>query len=344
MSIDMIEQTASSRATRTMKAVVSRVYGPIETVHVEQVARPTPGPGQVLVRNHASVVTAAMCEARSGQSLTARLYFGLRKPKWPVLGTNFAGRVEAVGPDVTGFRVGERVAGVTGTDFGAYAEYVLVSAGGVIGKTPDGLSDEDAVAVFDGSMTALPFIRDVARLQAGQSILVNGAAGAVGSAAVQLAKHYGATVTAVCSTDHVGLMKSLGADAVIDRTRTDFTANADSYDVVFDAVGKSSFLRARAALKRGGLYLTTVPSLAILLQMLWTSRLGSKRATILFTGLAKPAVLLQNLLFIGELASERILNPVIGSTTPMERTAEIYDHVGSGRKIGSAVVTFGDAA
>jgi NADPH:quinone reductase-like Zn-dependent oxidoreductase len=309
-----------------MKAIVSRNYGTPESLQVEDVTKPVPGDKDVLVRNRASVVTAAMCEARAGSPLT-RMYFGLRKPKWPILGTNFSGEIEAVGSSVTNFRVGDLVSGVNVTNFGAYAEYVVVAEDGVLAAKPGNLSDEEAVAVFDGSITALPFLRDAARLRSGQSILINGASGAVGTAAIQLAKHYGATVTAVCSTANLALVESLGADHVIDYTRHDFTHSHDTYDVIFDAVAKSSFIRSRRALKRDGLYLTTVPSLAILLQMLWTSKVGRKKAAIVFTGLAKPAQMVKNLVFIGGLAEAGNFVPVIGSTHPMEDAADAHRRV-----------------
>lgn len=321
-----------------MKAIVSSSYGAPESLRIEDVAKPVPGDNEVLVRNRASVVTSAMCEARSGSALT-RLHFGLRKPKWPILGTNFSGQIEAVGRSVANFRVGDRVSGVNVTNFGAYAEYVLVQDDGVITAKPNNLSDEEAVAVFDGSITALPFLRDEAGLRSGKSILINGASGAVGTAAIQLAKHYGATVTAVCSTANMALVTSLGADHVIDYTRRDYTDNHDTYDVIFDAVAKNSFTRSKRALKRDGLYLTTVPSLAILLQMLWTSKVGRKKAAIVFTGLAKPAQMAKNLAFLAELAEAGKLVPVIGSTHSMGNAAAAHYRVETGHKVGSAVIT-----
>ena len=237
---------------------------------------------------------------------------------------------------MTRFRVGDRVSGTSATNFGAFAEYIVVAADGAIVPTPANLSDAEAVAVFDGAVTALPFLRDTARLHAGQSILINGASGAVGTAAIQLAKHFGATVTAVCSTANLELVRTLGADSVIDYTTEDFTRNTDSYDVVFDAVATSSFSRSRRALKRGGIYLTTVPSLTILLQMLWTSRIGPKKAAITFTGLAKPAELAKNLAFIAELAESGRFVPVIGATHPIELAAEAHRLVDTGHKTGSA--------
>ena len=325
----------------TMKALVSRSYGGPDVLVVEEVAKPVPKAGELLIRNHASVVTAAMCHARAGADLSTRLYFGLRKPKWPILGTNFSGVVEAVGSTDTRFRVGDRVSGTNATNFGANAEYLVVADDGAIVPKPATLSDAQAVAVFDGAVTALPFLRDTARLQAGQSVLVNGASGAVGTAAVQLAKHFGATVTAVCSTANLELVRALGADAVIDYMTDDFTVNADSYDVIFDTVATSTFSRSRRALKRGGIYLTTVPSPAILLQMLWTSRVGHKKAAIAFTGLAKPAELAKNLAFLGGLAETGQYVPVIGATHPIEQAAEAHRLVDTGHKTGSAVLTIG---
>lgn len=326
-----------------MKAIVSATYGSPDVLRLEEVATPVPQDGEVLVRNHASVVTAALCAARSGSPFMARLHFGLTKPKWTILGTNFAGVVEAVGTSVTGIRVGDRVSGVNVSDFGAHAEYVCAREDGVIVPTPANLTDSEAVAVFDGSITALPFLRDRARLRRGQTVLINGGSGAVGTAAIQLAKHYGAIVTAVCSTAHLELAKSLGADEVIDRTRDDFTRNLDSYDVVFDTVGTSSFGRSRLALKSGGIYLTTVPTLPILVQMLWTKRIGRKKAAIVFTGLGTPAAMTGDLAFVAGLAESGAFMPVIDTAHPLERASDAYRHVETGRKSGSAVITIGPA-
>lgn len=322
-----------------MRAIVSRSYGSPEVLSIEDVAKPVPAAGEVRVRNHASVVTAALCHARSGSPFSTRLYFGLRKPKWPILGTNFSGEIEAVGSAVTRFRVGDRVSGVNVSDFGAHAEYVLVRDDGVIVPTPANLSDAEAAAVFDGSVTALPFLRDTARLRSGQSILVNGASGAVGTAAIQLAKHYGATVTAVCSTANLAMVRSLGADAVIDYTSEDFTQHRDAYDVIFDTVASSSFTRSRRALKRGGIYLTTEPALPILAQMLWTTRIGNRRAAVTLTGLAKPATMTEDIRLIAGLAESGHFVPVIGKDFPMDRAADAHRLVDSGRKTGSAVIT-----
>lgn len=321
-----------------MKAIVSRTYGTPDVLHLEDVETPVTQDGDVLVRNYASVVTAAESAARSGIPYFSRFHFGLRRPRWTILGANFAGRVEVVGSAVTRFRPGDRVAGVNVRDFGAHAEYLLVPEDGVISFSPVSLTDEETVAAFDGSLTALPFLRDAAGLKEGQSILINGASGAVGTAAIQLARHYGATVTAVCSTPNLDLVTRLGAHHVVDYTTQDFTAVDESYDVVFDAVGKSSFARCRGILKPDGIYLTTVPTPSILVQTLWTSRFRRKRAAIVFTGLAEPAVMRENLVFLRHLTDAGELVPVIGSTHSLAHTADAHRCVDTQRKTGSAVV------
>lgn len=327
-----------------MKASVYRNYGSPEVLHLEEVKRPEPGAGEVLVRNRASVVTAAECAARSGKPFIARLFFGPLRPRIAILGSNFAGEIAAVGEGVTQFRMGERVFGANVKQFGAHAEYLLVPADGIIVRTPDSLTDAEAVAVFDGSFTALPFLRDSAGIRSGQTVLVNGASGAVGTAAVQLANHYGAIVTGVCSSANVELVTSLGANAVIDYGKHDFTKNHAAYDVIFDAVGKSSFRRSRRALKPGGIYLTTVPSLAILVQMLWTSRFGSRKAGIAFTGLRTTADIATDLAIIAEQAAAGALVPVIDATFDLAETARAHRYVETERKRGSAVISIGGVA
>ena len=246
---------------KTMRALVFRQYGPPSVVSVAEVDRPAVGPNDVLVRNEASIISAAETAARSGSPFVARLYFGLRRPKWSVLGNNFAGTVEQIGTGVTRFAVGDSVAGLTPSDkFGAHAEYVCVAESGVIIERPAGMSAADAAALFDG----------------------NGASGAVGTAAVQLARHFGAHVTAVCSAGNHDLVTQLGADEVIDYTTADFTQARGRYDVIVDAVGKSTFRRCRASLTARGIYLTTVPTPAIMMQMLVTTRFTKRTARIVF--------------------------------------------------------------
>lgn len=326
-----------------MKAVVSRTYGPPDVVRIEEVAVPIPKENEIVVRNYATVVSAAESTARGGKNLAARLYFGLTRPRFPILGTSFAGEVHAVGSAVTRYKVGDQIMGSVGPTLGAHAEFIRTAEDGIIAPKPPSLPWADAVAVFDGALTALPFLRDSARLKSDQSILINGASGAVGSAAVQLARHFGAVVTAVTSTANLELVRSLGADQVIDYTTGDFTRSGQTYDVVFDAVGKSSYSRSRRLLKPGGIYLTTVPSLPILLQMLWTSKLGKTKAAIAFTGLRKAPAMAKDLAFMGDLATSGNYVPVIDKQYPLEQAPAAHAHVETGRKKGSVVIWLADS-
>jgi NADPH:quinone reductase-like Zn-dependent oxidoreductase len=320
-----------------MKAAVYRSYGSPDVVSVVDARRPVPRDDQILVRIHAATVGAADSAARQGSPSYARMFFGLRRPKRPVLGTEFAGEIEAVGGNVTRFAVGDQVFGVTGTEFGAHAQYLCLREGEAVVAKPAGLSYADAAAMAD--TTALCFLRDKAKLQNGQTILINGASGSVGSAAVQLAKHYGASVTAVCSGANSDLVRELGADAVVDYTVEDFTRRGQTYDVIFDAAGKSSFARCHPVLNRGGIYLTTVPSLAILFQTLWTKRIGDKRAAVSFTGLRPAREKLKDLPFILELVAAGEFVPVVDSTYPLDRIRDAYRRVDPGHKRGTVVIT-----
>jgi NADPH:quinone reductase-like Zn-dependent oxidoreductase len=274
--------------------------------------------------------------ARQGTPVFARLYFGLRRPRFATLGSDFAGQVEAVGPGVTRFSVGDDVFGTTAPRFGAHAQYVCLSEQAAVAPKPANLTHAEAAALVDA--TALCFLRDKANLQRGQTILVNGASGAVGTAAVQLARHFGATVTGVCSGAGTELVRTLGAETVIDYTQTDFTRGGQTYDVVFDVAGKSSFARCRAVLNPGGIYLTTAASLAILLQTRWTARFGGKRAAVAFTGMRAAAEKRKDLFYIKELAEASALRPVVDAEYPLPRIADAYRHVDAGHKKGNVVV------
>lgn len=312
-------------------------YGPPEVVGIAERPDPRPGVGELRVRVHAACVGAADSAARSGSPWFARLAFGLRAPRRSVLGSDFAGVVDEVGPGVTRFTVGDRLFGATGAAVGAHGERLVVAESAAIAALPADVSMTDAAAACDGALTALPFLRDGAHLRAGQRVLVIGASGSVGAAAVQLAKHLGAHVTAVCGPAHVDLVASLGADRVIDRSVEDALTGPDTYDVVFDAVAASTFRRARRVLRPGGTYLTTVPSFAILLQQL-TSRLGQRRAVIMFTGLRKDADKAPDLQHLAGLLAAGALRPPIEREVSLEQLAEGYRLVDSGHKGGSVVL------
>lgn len=320
-----------------MRAVASHRFGSPDVLRLEEVPTPTPGPGDVLIRVRSTVVTPPDCAARSGRPWAARLAFGPIRPRATVLGGMGAGVIEEVGGEVGAFAKGDRVVAAPAS-FGTHAEYLCVSAAGAIASIPDEVTDDDAVAVGEGGLTALPFLRDHARLRRGQRILVNGASGSVGSAAVQLARLMGAEVTGVCGPTNLDLVRALGADDVIDYTTRDPLRTGATYDVVFDAVGTRSFADSRHALAAGGVYLTTVPSLAILRQTL-TSRVGRRRAAIAFTGLrpardrAKDLAELLGLLSAGEMTA------VIDRRYPLEETADAHRHVETGHKRGTVIVT-----
>jgi NADPH:quinone reductase-like Zn-dependent oxidoreductase len=320
-----------------MRVAAYERYGPPEVVGITERPVPEPSAGEVRVRVHAASIGAADSAGRSGTPWFARLAFGMRAPKRPVLGSDFAGVVDAVGPGVTRFAVGDRVFGATGVDAGAHAELLIVAESGAIVNLPAAVDMTDAAAICDGGLTALPFLRDGGHVRPGARVLVNGASGSVGAAAVQLAKHLGAEVTAVCGPAHVELVRSLGADRVIDYTREDFTAARDAYDVIFDAVGKSTFRRCRHSLVAGGTYLTTVPSFAIMLQQL-TSKAGSRQAVIMFTGLRKDADKVPDLEELGALAASGAFRPPIEREVPLDDIAAGHRIVDSGHKAGSVVV------
>jgi NADPH:quinone reductase-like Zn-dependent oxidoreductase len=304
---------------------------------VADVPRPEPGDDEILVRVHAATVGVVDALARRGSPWYARVHFGPLRPRFPVLGCDFAGQVEAAGPAVTRFGVGEAVFGTIAPRFGAHAEYICLPEHGAVAPKPSNVSYAEGAALADA--TALCFLRDKAGLRAGQTVLVNGASGAVGSVAVQLAVHFGASVTGVCSGPHLRLVRKLGAESVLDYTRSDFTRAGRRYDVIFDVAGTSSFSRCRRVLSAGGVYLTTAPSPAIFAAMPWTARFGSRRAVIAFTGLRAAAEKRRDLLVIKELAEASALVPVVGARYPLARIGDAYRHVDAGHKKGNIVVT-----
>lgn len=318
-----------------MKAIICTKYGPPEMLQFQDVAKPTPKDDEVLVKIQAAVVTPSDCAFRKADPFIIRLMYGLMQPKFSIPGVEFAGQIEALGKAVTQFKQGDPVYGISPDRFGAHAEYMCLPANKPCAIKPTNATFAETVAICDGALTALIFLRDVAKLQHGQKILINGASGAVGVYTVQLAKYYGAHVTGVCSTANMALVTSLGADQVIDYTQTDFTKAEQSYDVIFDAVGKSSFAQCKAALTPTGMYLSTVPSLTILLQMLWTAKIGSKKAKFVASGLMQNK---DNLNFITQLIEAGVLKAVIDRRYPLAQVSEAHRYVETGRKKGNVVI------
>jgi NADPH:quinone reductase-like Zn-dependent oxidoreductase len=311
-----------------VRAVVRDRYGPPEVLHIGEVERPAPEDDEVLVRVHATTVNRTDCGWRSGSPFFVRYFTGIRRPKWRILGMEFAGEVEAVGSSVTEFRVDDRVFGVTG--HGANAEFVGIRASRALTRMPTGMSFEEAAAICDGACIALSCLRN-ADLREGRSLVVYGASGSVGTAAVQLARHFGAHVTAVCDTKTLELVRSLGADEVIDYMREDFTKNGKTYDVIFDAVGKHSYRRCRRALAPDGIFVETdlgfmwhVPLLA----------LTSKRVTL---GVAKYTK--EDVALLKELVEAGEYRAVIDRVYPLEDVVEATKYVETGQKTGNVVLT-----
>jgi len=323
-----------------MRAVVYDRYGPPDVLRLEDVERPVPKEEEVLVEIRAAAVTRADCATReanrrSGLAVTllSRLISGLRRPRQRILGSELAGVVEAVGAAVTEFSVGDHVFASTGFRFGAHAEFVCVPESARIAHIPVGLSFEEAAAVCDGGLNALWCLRQ-ADPQKGKMILVYGASGAIGTAGVQLANHFGCDVTAVCNTKNLELVKSLGADRVLDYTKEDFTRNGQTYDVIFDAVGKHSFRRCEGSLKRGGRYLAT-DGLRNLILALWTSRFGDKK--VVFS--IPPRYTKQDVLFLKGLIEAGSYRAVIDRCYPLEDVVEAARYVETEQKTGNVILT-----
>jgi NADPH:quinone reductase-like Zn-dependent oxidoreductase len=319
-----------------MKAVVHDRYGPPSVLRIEEVERPVPEDDEVLVQIHATTVNRTDCHVRAANPFLWRLFgTGLLRPKQRLSGSDFAGEVVAVGSAVTEFAVGDRVFGTTGYRFGTHAEYMCVKESARIAHMPDGLSFEEAAAVCDGGLPALSSLRTV-DARVGRRIVVYGASGSYGTAAVQLAKHFGAHVTAVCNTKNVELVRSLGADEVVDYLREDFTKRGETYDVVLDAVGKHSFRRSRRALKPHGVYLATDLGFMwhVPLLMLWSKRFGKRKLLFPLGSPTKDDVLvLEGLVESGE------FRPVIDRRYPLEDVVEAARYVETGQKIGNVVLT-----
>jgi NADPH:quinone reductase-like Zn-dependent oxidoreductase len=305
---------------------------------LKEVEKPAPRDNEVLIRIYAALVTPADCAFRKGEPFVSRFFSGLQKPKF-IPGDEIAGEIEAVGKDVKRFKKGDQVFGSCGTSFGAHAEYKCLPEGEALALKPANLNYGESVAVCYAGLTALPFLRDKANIKVGQKILINGASGAVGTSAVQLARYYGAEVTGVCSTTNVELVKSLGAKSVIDYTREDFTKTGHTYDIIFDAVAKSSFSRCKNSLNQSGIYLTTFPSPGAMFQMLWTSKFSRKKAIFASTGLRPSNEKARDLIFLKKLAEAGKINPVIDRHYPLEHIAEAHSYVEKGHKKGNVVIT-----
>ncbi len=318
-----------------MKAVVCTRYGPPDVLQLKEVDKPAPRDNEVLVRVHATTVNRTDCATRKAQPFFARFVTGLIRPKKTILGTEFAGEIEAVGKDVTSIKVGDKVFGYSGDDFCAHAEYMTMPEEGSLTTIPANMTYEEAAPSTEGAHYALSFIRN-ANIQSGQKVLINGASGGIGSAAVQLVKYLGADVTAVCNTKNVALVKSLGADRVLDYTKEDFTRGDQMYDAVLDTVGKSSFGRCKPLLKPGGIYISSElgymaqnPILALI-----TPIIGNKK--VMFPN---PKHCDENVVLFRDLMEAGKFKGVIDRCYPLEEIVEACRYVETGQKTGNVVIT-----
>ncbi len=319
-----------------MKAIVCTKYGQPDVLQLKEVKNPTPKDNEILVKVFATTVTTYDCWARSSTAppgfwLPSRIASGFRKPKQPILGTELAGEIEAVGVDTTRLNVGDQVFGFSAS-LGAHAEYMCLPEEGVAVK-PANMTYEEAAAVVQGGLTALYFLRK-GNIQSGQKILIFGASGGIGTYAVQLAKYFEAEVTGVCSTPKSEMVKSLGADKVIDYTKEDFTKNGQTYDIIFDTVGKTSVSRSIRSLKENGFYIFATFGLPMLVQVLWLLRKSSKKA--IFGVLEERP---EDLIFLKELIEAGKIRSVIDRRYPLEQVAEAHRYVETGHKKGNVIIT-----
>jgi NADPH:quinone reductase-like Zn-dependent oxidoreductase len=318
-----------------MRAIVNTKYGPPEIVKLMEVDKPVPKDNEILIKVHASTVNRTDCGFRSAKYFISRLFSGLFKPKFRTLGTEFAGEIETIGKEVKSFNIGDRVFGYNDKKCGAHADYMTIAESEALTTIPPNLTFEEAAPITEGAHYALCDIR-AAKIKSGHNVLIYGATGAIGSAAVQLIKYFGAKVTAVCNTKNIEVVKSLGADLVIDYTKDDFTKTDQIYDFVFDSVGKSSFGQCKPLLTKKGIYISTELGKCSenIFLALFTPILGGKK--VLFP---IPTIHKEDVLFFSKLVETNKYKPLIDRQYPLEQIVEAYRYVETGQKTGNVVIT-----
>lgn len=319
-----------------MKAVVFTQYGPPEVLQLKEVEKPLPKDNEILLRIKATAVNSGDVRLRKADPFAVRFIFGFLKPKINILGSVFSGEVESVGKQVKLFKAGDQVFGHTNMSFGAYAEYICVPEDSSLALKPSNISHKEAAVIPFGGVTALHFIKK-AMIKPGQKVLVVGASGAVGSAAVQLAKSYGAIVTAVCSTTNIDLVRSIGADKVIDYTKEDFTQNGEIYDLIFDSVNTISVARTLKSLTKNGIMILSAAEMSEMLQGLWISMSSNRKV---MTGVISHTA--ADIIYLKELIETGKYKPVIDKTYPIEQIAEAHSYVDKGHKKGNVAITVND--
>ena len=322
-----------------MKAIICTGYGGPEVLQLREIDTPTPKENEILIEIKATSVTTAGCIMRTGKPYLGRLFLGLTKPKNAIPGTDLAGEVVKVGKTVTKFKVGDLVIAETSISCSTYAEYICLPEDEIIVKQPQNISPENATGILDGGSTALAFFTDSVTIKKGQKILINGASGSIGTAAIQLAKHFGAEVTGVCSTKNIELVKSLGADHVIDYTKSSLDKTNKVYDIIFDTVGKLSFKKNKQSLKKNGVFLTPVLNIKVLVQMLFNNLLNNKKLKFAATGLRKPELRLRDLKAIVGFMKAGVLTTVIDRTYRLDQVQEAHAYVDKGHKRGNVIIS-----
>lgn len=320
-----------------MKAIVSEKYGLPEVLQFKEVNKPIPKNNEVLIRVYTVFVGIEDIMQRKGKPYFGRLFFGLTKPKKQIFGSEFCGEIEEVGKDVRIFKKGDIVFGVTGASFGCYAEYICMPDAGLLSIKPSNMTNEESAPIC-GALTAWNYLKAIANIQSGQKVLIYGASGNIGAAAVQIAKVFGAEVTGVCSSLNYELVKSLGADIIIDITKENFWENGQTYDVILDVSGKPSTIHFKKLLNKKGYYLTTYPTISILFLTLWTSIFNRRKVVFSATGLKPVSERLVFLKEIIKLFKEGKLRTIIDRRFQLEQMAEVHRYVERGLEKGNVVV------
>ena len=323
-----------------MRAVIVEKYGNPEVLQIQKIEKPLPKSNEVLIKIKATSITAASGFMREGKPYLGRLFLGLTRPKVKTPGTDLSGIIEAIGSDVKNFNVGEEVIAETGINCGTYAEYICLSFDELIVKKPNNVSHEEATGIIDGACTALAFLTEQVNIKKGQKILINGASGSIGTAAIQLAKQFGAEVTGICSAKNKALVKDIGADKVLDYKKGELQKSYELFDVIFDTVGKLSYSNAKKNLKPNGVYLTPVMDFSTLLSLLFVSPFSKKKLKFCATGMRKQELRMKDLIQVKDLIKEEKISPVMDRVYHFEQIQEAHSYVDTGRKRGNVVVRF----
>ncbi len=322
-----------------MKAVIAERYGNPEVLQIKNVEKPTPKSNELLIKINATSITAASTFMREGKPYFGRLFIGLTKPRIKTPGTDLSGIVEAVGSEVSNFKVGDQIMAETGLTCGAYADYICLSSYELIVHQPENVSPEEATGIIDGASTALAFFTDQVDIKKGQKVLINGASGSIGTAAIQLAKQLGAEVTGVCSTKNKALVRDLGADNVLDYTKNELQKSSETFDVIFDTVGKLSYSKTKKNLSQNGVFLTPVLSFSALLKMLFVSPFTKKKLKFSATGMRKLEQRMRDLIQIRDMLAAKKLRTIIDRVYSIDQIQEAHSYVDTGRKRGNVIVS-----